>query len=61
MPKIGDKFQRVYGDKKIVVVLAVQPITGLVKIKDGSGVHSGIHYVSAESFEKYFESVEDAN
>ena len=52
-PNKGDRYQRLYGDKEVVVVESLSP-TGYIKIRD----NNGIHFVRAESFDKHFKKIE---
>lgn len=56
MPKIGNKYTRLYGDRNIVKVLSVSA-NKWVQIKDTNGVH----FISLDTFEKYFREVDDEN
>ena len=53
-PKVGEKFRRLYGSKDVVTVLGITP-DKYVKFRDVDG----LHFVSIESFESFFERVDD--
>ena len=52
MPEIGEKYQRLYGDRQIVTVHNYSP-EGMIMIKDSNGVH----FVSVTTFYRYFRKV----
>lgn len=54
MPSKGERYRRLYGNKEVVRVYGVTP-DGYVKIRD----MDGYHFVKVESFDKYFEKVEE--
>lgn len=55
-PTVGKRYRRLYGNKEVVTVLGITP-DKYVKFRD----MDGIHFVSVESFESFFEVVEDEN
>jgi len=55
-PDKGKTYKRLYGSKDVVTVEAVTP-DGYVKFKD----IDGMHFVRVESFNSFFEKVENKN
>lgn len=54
LPEIGEKYQRLYGDKQIVTVQKFT-VDGMIMVKDSNGVH----FVSITTFYRYFRKVDD--